>query len=186
MAPCSVTAAPSPSLPHSPDSAPDITPPPPSSETRNKVDRVPPARNCHKLRLASAHSPSKSVFGFLAFAEPTASAFCPARRFRVGRPDTLANPVLCSSPPLSSCRVYPESPKIKTPISAGGLTVSRSEPIVVTRPLRSNFDFFRFGSHLKMFEPGRKTSVIDAMLPVADYLGDKVPDYAREGRGFAL
>src|ERR1700733_6868359 len=133
MAPCSVTAAPSPSLPHSPDSAPDITPPPPSSETRNKVDRVPPARNCHKLRLASAHSPSKSVFGFLAFAEPTASAFCPARRFRVGRPDTLANPVLCSSPPLSSCRVYPESPKIKTPISAGGVTVSRSEPYFLPR-----------------------------------------------------
>jgi len=26
--------------------------------------------------------------------------------------------------------VYPESPKIKTPISAGGLTVSRSEPKV--------------------------------------------------------
>src|SRR6202044_2630585 len=121
MAPCSVTAAPSPSSPRSPDSAPDITPSPPSSETRNKVDRVTPARSCHKLRLASAHSPSKSVSGFLASAEPTASAFCPARRFRIGRPDTPANPVLCSSPPLSSCRVYPESPKIKTPISAGVL-----------------------------------------------------------------
>src|ERR1700721_3161844 len=71
MAPCSVTAVPSPSSPHSPDSAPDITPPPPSSETRNKVDRVPRARSCHKLRLASAHSLSKSVSGFLASAEPS-------------------------------------------------------------------------------------------------------------------
>src|SRR6266567_977798 len=128
MAPCSVTAAPSPSSPRTLDNAPDTTPPPPLSETRNTVDLLPRARSYHRHRLASAHSPSKSVSGFLASAEPTASAFCPARRSRVGRPDTPANPVPCSSPPLSSCRVYPESPKIKTPISAGGVTVSRSEP----------------------------------------------------------
>src|SRR6202451_1664792 len=129
MAPCSVTAAPSPSSPHSPDSAPDTTPPPPSSETRNKVDRVPPARSCHKLRLASAHSPSKSVSGFLASAEPTASAFCPARRFRVGRPDTPANPVLCSSPPL----ILPSVSRISQYQNAHfsrGVTVSRSEPFL--------------------------------------------------------
>src|SRR6478752_980248 len=128
MAPCSVTAAPSPSSPRSLDNAPDTTPPPPSSETRNTVDLVPRARSYHRHRLASAHTPSKSVSGFLASAEPTASASCPARRSRVGRPDTQANPVPCSSPPLSSCRVYPESPKIKKPISAGGVTVSCSEP----------------------------------------------------------
>src|SRR5580700_161019 len=144
MAPCSVTAAPSPSLPRSLDNAPDTTPPPPLSETRNTVDLAPRARSCHKLRLASAHIPSKSVSGFLASAEPTASAFCPARRFRVGRPDTPANPVLCSSPPLSSCRVYPESPRIKTPISAGGVTVSRSEPFFRPRNI-----FAEVGLYLK-------------------------------------
>src|SRR5580700_2174612 len=96
--------------------------------TRYTVNLVPRARSCHKLRLASVHTPNKSVSDFLACAEPTASASCPPHRSRAGRPDTPATPVLCSSPPLSSCRVYPESPKIKTPISAGGLTVSRSEP----------------------------------------------------------
>src|SRR5882762_834559 len=100
----------------------------PSSETRNTVDLAPRAPSCHKLRLASAHTPSKSVSGFLACAEPTASASWPAHRSRAGRPDTPANPAPCSSPPLSSCRVYPESPKIKTPIPSAGLTVSRSEP----------------------------------------------------------
>ena len=50
MGPCSVTAAPSPSSPRSPDSAPDITPPPPSSETRNRGDLAPRVRSCHRHR----------------------------------------------------------------------------------------------------------------------------------------
>src|SRR5882762_8261800 len=103
----------------------------PSSETRNTVDLAPRAPSCHKLRLASAHTPSKSVSGFLACAEPTASASWPAHRSRAARPDTPANPALCSSPPLASCRVYPESPRIKTPIPSAAVTVSRSEPLIL-------------------------------------------------------
>lgn len=53
-----------PSSPRSPDTALDITPPPPSSETRNKVDRVPRARSCHRHRPASAPQPEQISFRF--------------------------------------------------------------------------------------------------------------------------
>jgi hypothetical protein len=42
----------------------DCVEPPPSSETRNRVDLVPLARRCHRHRSASAHTPSEPVSSF--------------------------------------------------------------------------------------------------------------------------
>jgi hypothetical protein len=96
----------------------------PSQSNRRLERGWPTYHNCPPPGPMLWRWSSKSVSGFLASAEPTASAFSPVRRFRVGIPDTPANPVLCSSPSLSSCRVYPESPKIKRPFHQGGYSFS--------------------------------------------------------------
>src|SRR6266567_6969454 len=50
------------------------------------------------------------------------------------------------------------------------------EPALLWNQLRSNFDFFRFSSHLEAFETGRKMSVIGIFRQLS--LGTIIPPWS--------